>query len=313
MLIFKQPLLVHDFCLSRCMLCIKSGYQSELGAWAVAEAHALSTPSGTSESFQQLRNSNPNLSDIRHRRLLPKYQFRRAAANALHQISQHSLTALSAVLTTDHLSDLVTLVKLPEEDAQIISCVLLGDISSIDDSTRRAVISAGACFPLSRLLSHSNSTVCLAALIVVCQISTIRFGAEIIVGIGAVPPPVALLDHDDTEVLRLTCDTISHIALQPDLLQALIDADVCGCLVALLLTRTEISSLSKDYDLELTRSAVRFLYLVSSSPGGARAAADSRAVVLLVNLLQSPDRQVAQWTSQALAKILDEALADEWT
>jgi hypothetical protein len=34
-------------------------------------------------------------------------------------------------------------------------------------------------------------------------------------------------------------------------------------------------------------------------------------VVLLVNLLQFPDREVAQWTSQALAKILDEALADE--
>jgi hypothetical protein len=83
---------------------------------------------------------------------------------------------------------------------------------------------------------HSNNTVCLAALIVVCQISTIRLGAEMIVGIGAVPSLVALLDHNDTEVLRLACDTISHITLQPDLLQALIDADACGRLVALLLT-----------------------------------------------------------------------------
>ncbi|KAJ7686196.1 armadillo-type protein [Mycena rosella] len=192
---------------------------------------------------------------------------------------------------TDALPTLVMFLQSPEAEAVKWTCRILGNIA-VHETLLAATLNADPCVPLVSLLSQANRR--LDGLYALHHISSSEIGACTVIYADAIPILSTLLNPGHNgDYLQLTCNVLANIASHRNLVQTILDANVC----------TPLLSLLSHSESGVQYAAAHALRRISCRSTGARIVVDLGALPVLQDLLQSTDLQLIITICQVIGNI----------
>ncbi|KAJ7022681.1 armadillo-type protein [Mycena alexandri] len=215
------------------------------------------------------------------------------ACYALYGISL-DLDGARAVVEAGALEYFTELLESQDSEVQKHTCRNLGQVASYS-STRRAVIAAKPCARLVALLDFSGGNVDVfgGTLYALIQISRDLDGAKAVLEAGALEFLPRLLESYDPRVRRDCCWTLAWLASYSLTRRAVIAAEPCARLVALL----------RDGYVDVIDGACSALLQISRSPDGAGAVVAVGMLDFIPELLESANTDVGRWASCIIAEL----------
>ncbi|KAJ7753506.1 armadillo-type protein [Mycena metata] len=213
------------------------------------------------------------------------------ACYALYGISL-DLDGARVVVEAGALEYFTELLESQDTEVQKHACRNLGQVASYS-STRRAVIAAKPCARLVALLDGGNVDIFGGALYALIQISRDLDGAKAVLEAGALELLSRLLESYDPRIRRDCCWTLAWLASYSLTRGAVIAAEPCARLVALL----------GDGHVDVIDGACFALLQIFSSPDGARAVVAVGMLDFIPELLESANTDVRRWAACIVTKL----------
>ncbi|KAJ7826829.1 armadillo-type protein [Mycena leptocephala] len=207
-----------------------------------------------------------------------------AVMYALSQIALWPSGAQAALeaKTLDHVAEML---QSPESGVRKWMCWTVGRFAR-DESTAVAGLGLKPCPQLVGLLHDQPVEVIEAAMYALYEISFWPDGAQAALEAKTLNHVVELLESPQSGVRKWMCWTVGRFAKHESTAVAVLGLKPCPQLVGLL----------RDQPVEVIAAAMYALYEISSSPDGAQAALEAKTLDHVVELLESPQSGVQQWT-----------------
>ncbi|KAJ7776273.1 armadillo-type protein [Mycena metata] len=209
--------------------------------------------------------------------------------SALSHIS-HDVDGATAVVEAGALETVQNLLTSPPAGVQIWTVKMLAELA-FHPSTRGQVVAAQPCPQLVALLGDDNVVVVKGACYALSQISRNLGGARAVIEAGALETIQDLLTSPLAEVRRWTSNMLTGLAFHPSTRRAIVTAQLCPQLVALL----------GDDNAIVVEEACCALLQISRDLDGAKAVVEAGAPGTVQNLFTSRPAGVRRWISKMLA------------
>ncbi|KAJ7826840.1 armadillo-type protein [Mycena leptocephala] len=190
-----------------------------------------------------------------------------------------------AALEAKTLDHVMELLQSPQSGVQQQTCWMVGSFARYE-STAMAVLGLKPCPQLVGLLHDQPVEVIKAAMYALYEISSWPDGAQAALEAKTLDHVAELLESPQSGVRKWTCWTVGRFARHESTAVAVLGLKPCPQLVGLL----------HDQPVEVIKAAMYALYEISSWPDGAQAALEAKTLDHVVELLESPQSEVRQWT-----------------
>ncbi|KAF7350424.1 Armadillo repeat-containing protein 3 [Mycena venus] len=214
------------------------------------------------------------------------------AVLALSNIASLSLDGAQVIVDAGALSHVSDLLESPSSNIRKWTCVLAGNLAA-HDLTRAAVLALKLYMQIVPLLSDEGSGVVRGAAHALSQIALSMDGAQAVVDAGALGHLMGLLQSSDSTIRKWTCLLVGNLADHQPTLATVLALKPYESLVSLL----------SDQDSGVVERAVYALWRITHSLEGAQAVVNAGALVLVLELLQSPGPHIRKWTCRLVGSL----------